>query len=673
MRACRRVLYACAPLLPIAVALLLSAWVSPVHADSDTATLDQLKQLSIQQLMNIPVTTVARHPQKLIDTASAVQVITQEDIRRSGATTLAQVLRLADNLQVAQENSHDWAISARGFNTALGNKLLVMIDGRTVYTPLFSGVFWDAQDYLLEDIDHIEVISGPGGTLWGANAVNGVINIITKSAKDTQGAYAEAGSGSQLNAVAGARYGGAVSSNTYFRVYAKYLNSADDVLTDGARAFDAWHESRGGFRLDSQPSARDTMTLQGDIYQGHEDDPAGGVPGPASVAQTDGANVLGRWARQFSADADMSLQAYIDRTHLLDPAPALTFGTALFAPAGFLHDDLTTYDIDFQDRFPLGAYTRLVWGLGFRHTHDQVANAPSLAFLPTVLDQNLYSGFVRDEIPLLPTLSFIVGTKLEHNDYTGWEVQPDVHLRWTLTDQQTLWGAVSRAVRTPSRIDRDLSEATPPRPVLLEGSSDFVSETVIAYELGYRAQLSSRLGGSLSTFYNVYNDLRSTSFTPGTLLPLFFANNLEGHTYGLELSGDYQVLPGWSLHAGYTLLREHLHVKAGQFDLNDALNETADPEHQISVRSALQLPRNLQLDAALRWIDTLYNNAGPTVGTVPSYLELNARLAWQLGSQFTLSLVGQNLLQAEHPEYGFPSPARVEIQRSVYAKVVWRH
>jgi len=652
---------------------LLCAWAAPPHADSDTATLDQLKQLSIQQLMNIPVTTVARHPQKLIDTASAVQVITQEDIRRSGATTLAQVLRLADNLQVAQENSHDWAISARGFNTALANKLLVMIDGRTVYTPLFSGVFWDVQDYLLEDIDHIEVISGPGGTLWGANAVNGVINIITKNARDTQGAYAEVGSGSQLNAVAGARYGGAVSSNTYFRVYGKYLNSTDDVLTDGAPAFDAWHESRGGFRLDSQPSARDTVTLQGDVYQGREDGPTGGVPGPASVAQTGGANVLGRWARQFSLLSDLSLQAYIDRTHLVDPAPALTLGPVLFGPAGFLHDDLTTYDIDFQDRFPLGTYTHLVWGLGYRHTHDQVANAPALAFLPAVLDQNLYSGFIRDEIPLRPTLSLIVGTKLQHNDYTGWEVQPDARLRWSLTGRQTLWGAVSRAVRTPSRIDRDLYEAAPPRPQLLEGSSDFVSETVIAYELGYRAQLSPRLGGSLSTFYNVYDDLRSTSFTPVTILPLFFANNLEGHSYGLELSGDYQVLPSWSLHVGYTLLREQLHVKAGQLDLNDARNETADPEHQASIRSALQLPRNVEFDADARWVSTLYNNSGPTVGTVPSYLDLNARLAWQLDSQFTLSLDGQNLLQAEHPEYGFPRPTRVEIQRSVYAKVVWRH
>ncbi|HEX4023899.1 MAG TPA: TonB-dependent receptor [Steroidobacteraceae bacterium] len=658
-----------APALPIALALMLCAWVCPAPADTDTAALDQLKGLSIEQLMNIPVTTVARHPQKLIDTASAVQIITQEDIRRSGATTLAQVLRLADNLQVAQKNSHDWAISARGFNTALANKLLVMIDGRTVYTPLFSGVFWDLQDYPLEDIDHIEVISGPGGTLWGANAVNGVINIITRSSKDTQGAYAEAGGGSQLNAIASARYGGTLSANTTFRVYGKYIDSGDDVLTDGAPAFDAWRDGRGGFRMDSQPSTRDTMTLQGDAYQSHEDEPAGGVE------QAGGENVLGRWTRQFSADADMSLQAYVDRTQLLDPVPAQFLGPIPLAPAGYLEDNLTTYDVDFQHRFPVGTYTRLVWGLGFRHTHDDGANAPGLAFLPAILNQNLYSSFIQDEIPLSPTLSLIAGTKLEHNDYTGWELQPDARLRWIMTDQQTLWAAVSRAVRTPSRVDRDevVPPGVPPHLVLLEGDSDFDSEKVIAYELGYRAQLFSRVGGSVSTFYNVYSDLRSTSYTPGFLLPFYFSNNLEGHTYGLEFSADYRLLSNWSLHAGYTLLREDLWVKPGQFDLNDALNETADPKNQFSVRSNVDLPRNLHLDADLRYVDSLVTNSGPTPGIVPGYYELNGRLAWQASEHLELSIVGQNLLHDEHTEYGFPGPTRVEIQRSVYAKVAWRH
>ncbi|MGH8144351.1 MAG: TonB-dependent receptor plug domain-containing protein [Steroidobacteraceae bacterium] len=652
-------------LAPLVLALTFAP--APARADTDSSTISELKGLSVEQLMNIQVTTVARHPEKLLEAASAVQVITQEDIRRSGATSLAEALRLADNLQVAQKNSHDWAISARGFNTALANKLLVMIDGRTVYSPLFSGVFWDIQDYLLEDIDRIEVISGPGGALWGANAVNGVINIITKNAKDTQGAYVEGGAGSEVESLAGARYGGSLSANTYFRVYGKYVDQGDESLADGASSSDSWHQDRGGFRLDSTLSARDTVTLQGDTYNGSENEPTGGT------AQTSGGNVLGRWSRRFSDDADMSLQSYIDRTHLLDPEPALMLGALPLAPAGYLRDDLTTFDIDFQHRFALGSRNRFVWGLGYRYTSDVVDNAPSIGFLPAVLDQSLYSQFAQDEIALRPNLSFILGAKLEHNDYTGWELQPNTRLRWSFTHSQALWAAVSRAVRTPSRVDRDIHEAPAPRLTLLEGGSDFDSEKLIAYELGYHGQLSSRFSTSVSTFFNVYNDLRSTSYTPGPLLPFYFANNLEGHTYGLEFSGDYQLLDNWSLHGGYTLLREHLHVKPGQVDINDALNETADPEHQFSLRSSLDLPRQVQFDADLRWVDTLHTNTGPTPGTVPSYLELNSRVAWQATRQLELAVSGKNLLHARHPEYGFPGPARVDIVRSVYAQVTWRH
>lgn len=637
----------------------------PAWADPDAQTVIQLKQLSVEQLMNIEVTSVARYPQPLLRTASAIQVITQEQIRRSGATSIAELLRLADNLQVAQKNSHDWAISARGFNTDLGNKLLVMIDGRTVYTPLFSGVFWDVQDYLLQDIDRIEVISGPGGTLWGANAVNGVINIITKSAKDTQGEYAETGGGTELDTLDGARYGGSISPSTTFRVYGKYDDRGDEVMADGAPGSDEWHQGRGGFRIDSDLSGRDALTVQGDAYDGHEDEPTGGV------ATTSGGNVLGRWSRRFSEDADMSLQAYVDHTYLLDPEPALTLGPLTLAPAGALQDSLTTYDTDFQQRFAAGAHQRIVWGLGFRHTDDSVVQAPAVALLPNVLDQNLYSSFIQDEMDLQPNLSLILGTKLEHNDYTGWEWQPNARVQWSFADQESLWGAISRAVRTPSRLDTDLYEAAPPALLLLRGNPDFESEKLIAYELGYRGQIGRRFSSSVSTFYNVYRDLRSTSFTPVTLLPFYFANNLQGDTYGIEFSGDYQAMPGWLLHAGYTLLKEHLRVAAGQVDINDALNETADPEHQFSVRSALDLPRNVQLDATLRWVDTLHTNSGATPGTVPAYFELDSRLAWRVRPQIELSLDGRNLLHAHHPEYGFPEPTRIEIDRSIYAKIAW--
>jgi iron complex outermembrane receptor protein len=617
------------------------------------------KKLSLEELMNLDVTSVSKQPEPFAQAPAAIQVITQDEIRRSGASSIPEALRLADNLEVAQKNSHDWGISARGFNTDLANKLLVLIDGRAVYTPLFSGVFWDVQDYLLEDIDRIEVISGPGGTLWGANAVNGVINITTKSSKDTQGLYVEGGGGTTLRDFAGVRYGGTLASNVTFRVYVKYFNRDNEVLPNGADASDSWWQGQGGFRIDAEASPQDNLTLQGDLYGGNENVSTGGD------ARVGGGNMLGRWSHAFSDESDMSLQLYYDRTHLADPLPA-----SPFAVAGTLRDDLDTYDLDFQHRFHLGERNRFVWGLGYRFTHDVVANAAPLAFEPAVLDHNLFSGFVQDEIMLVKNLYLTLGTKVEHNDYTGFELEPSGRLQWNVTSNQMIWSAVSRAVRTPSRIDRDLQEPRPP-PAILAGGSDFESETVMAYELGYRAQLGPKVSVSASGFYNDYNNIRSLSFTPATILPLFFANNLEGQTYGVELSADYQLLDWWRLHAGYDLLKEHLHVKQGQVDLNNALNETSDPQHQFSIRSSMDLPHRTELDAALRWVDTLRDNNNGAVGIVPSYFELNARLAWHATDRLELSVVGQNLLHDHHPEFGVPGPGRVEIGRSVFAKVAW--
>ena len=651
----------------VSALLVYGGALAPAQADNTSSSIGELKQLNVEDLMNVEVTSVTRHPEKLIEAASAIQVITQEDIRRSGATSIPEALRLADNLQVAQKNSHDWAISARGFNTALANKLLVMIDGRTVYTPLYSGVFWDVQDYVLADIDRIEVISGPGGTLWGANAVNGVINIITKSAKDTQGLYVQAGGGSRPEDLADVRYGGALNPDTQFRFYGKYFERGPEVLANGDSSSDAWRQGRGGFRVDSDASAIDKLTVQGDVYEGHENEQAGGT------SDTSGENVLGRWSRRISDTSDLGLQTYVDRTYTSNPAAPLIVNGLEFAGPGIFQDELTTYDVDFQHRLRIGTANSVVWGLGFRYSHDVVSNAPSLAFLPPTLDRDLYSLFAQDEIALRPDLSLTVGSKLERNDYTGFEVEPNVRLSWLLNSNQALWSAISRAVRTPSRIDQDFSEAAPPHFVILEGGSDFKSESVVAYELGYRVQFDQQLSASVSSFFNHYNDVRSTTITPATLLPFFFANGLEGDTYGLEFTSNYQATDTWSLHAGYTLLKEHLHVKPGQIDINDALNETADPQHQFSLRSSLNLPRHTEFDTALRWVDTLHTNNGPVVGTVPSYFELDTHLAWHASDRLEFALVGQNLLHNRHPEYGFPEPSRPEIERSAYGKFTWRY
>ncbi|HKT73875.1 MAG TPA: TonB-dependent receptor [Steroidobacteraceae bacterium] len=646
------------------VALLLLP--AAALADStDIGSSGDLKRLSLEQLMDIQVTSVTRHPGTLLEAPASIQVITGDEIRRSGATTIPEALRLADNLEVAQKNSHDWGISARGFNTALANKLLVMIDGRTVYTPLFSGVFWDVQDYLLEDIDRIEVISGPGGTLWGANAVNGVINIITRSAADSQGLYAEAGGGTQPQELVGARYGGSIAPDVSFRVYGKYADRDEEVLPGGRSAGDAWHRTQVGFRIDSDTHGPDTFTVHGDFYTSQEGVPTG------NAAQTDGGNLMTRLTHVFSAESDMSLQAYYDRTHLSDPIVPFILNGMELAPAGRAHDDLSTYDLDFQHRFALGSWQRIVWGLGYRLTQDRVESAPALGFFPAELNQNLFSAFAQDEMSLGSAWRLIIGSKVEHNDYTGYEFEPNVRLQWNGVPQQTIWSAVSRAARTPSRIDRDLAEPAPPRTPILAGSPRFGSEYVTAYELGYRGQLAPPLSASLSLFYNSYRDVRSTSLSP-TILPLFFANNLEGHTSGVELSTRWRLTDAWSMRVGYEYLNEDLRVKPGAFDLNSALNETADPRHQASLRSSWSLPGHLELDMGLRWVDSLTTNSGPVAGRVPSYYDLDTRIGWRCTARLEFALVGQNLLHDHHTEYGFPGPDRIEIERGVYGKMTWR-
>lgn len=659
---------------PLAVLIVLVAGLAGTATatataadDAGDASVDTLKSLSVEELMDLEVTSVSRRPEKLLEAPAAIQVITGEDIRRSGASSIPSALRLANNLDVAQENSHEWVISARGFSSDVGNKLLVLFDGRTVYTPLFSGVFWDRQDYLLEDIDRIEVIRGPGGALWGANAVNGVINISTKSAKDTQGLYLEAGGGTNLQDLFSARYGGELTSGASYRVYGKYFDRNSEVLADGSDAMDSWHMGQGGFRIDARPSSQDSFTVQGDYYRTKEQIQSGGT---ASVS---GGNLLGRWSRVLSETSDMSLQFYYDRTQLTFPVPPV-----IFAPAGTFEDDLDTYDLDFQHRFQWGESHLMVWGLGYRYTHDVVGNSPGIAFFPPELDQNLFSGFVQDEFSLQDNLVLTLGTKVEHTDYTGFEVEPSVRMQWSLTDRQTLWGAVSRAVRTPSRIDRDISQPAPGfLIVILQGGPNFESETLLAYELGYRAQLGARVSAALSTFYNDYDDLRSTTISPpdpvfGLPFPFFFENNLEGETYGLELSVNFQVLDWWRLYAGYRLLEEDIRVKPSRTDFNNALNETNDAKQQASLRSSMEFPLDMELDAMLRWVDTrTMNNAG-VPATVPDYIEMDIRFGWRPTSNLELSVVGQNLLHDHHPEFGVPDPTRVEIERSVYGKLVWR-
>jgi iron complex outermembrane receptor protein len=644
----------------VALAVALHAGELPAQQDTIPSPVE-LKRLSVEELMQINVTSVSKQPEKLADAASAIQVITNDQIRRSGATSIPEALRLAPNLEVAQFGAHQWAISARGFNSVTANKLLVLVDGRSVYTPLFSGVFWDIEDVLLEDVDRIEVISGPGGAVWGANAVNGVINIITKSAKDTQGLYAEAGGGSSPNGFGAARYGGTMGARTSFRVYGQFFDRDNEVYANGDAATDSWRMGQGGLRFDADPSSRDALMVKGDAYGGNEHVPTGGK------TSTGGGSLTTRWSHTISETSTASLQLYYDHTQLSNPEPA-----SQFAPSGTLKDRLDTYDLDFEHRFALGTRNRAVWGLGYRFTHDVVENAPSLGFFPEHLDRSLVSGFVQDEISLARALFLTLGTKVEHNDYTGFEIEPTARLRWSFAPTQMVWGAVSRAVRTPSRVERDISEPTQPPVIVLVGSPGFESEILIAYELGYRVNVSSRFSASIAAFYNAYDDIRSVNFTPATVIPLFFENDLAGETHGLELSATWQAASWWRLRAGLDVLKERLHVKAGGFDLNNALNETADPERQFSLQSSFDLPHRIELDVNPRSVGKIYNNNGGVLGTVPSYTEMDVRLGWHPTAQLGLSIAGQNLLHDHHAEFGVPDATREEIRRAIYGKVTWR-
>ncbi len=656
---------------------------SALAAERDTLTpVSTLKSLSLEELLDIQVTSVSKQPEKLLDAAAAIQVITGDEIRRSGATTLPQALRLADNLNVAQQNAHDWAISARGFNANLANKLLVLIDGRAVYTPLYGGVLWNMQDAFLEDIERIEVISGPGGTLWGANAVNGVINLTSKSARLTQGGYVEGGGGSGARSFAGARYGGTLAPGVFFRVYGRYFDRDSEVLGDGSDALDTYRMQRAGFRVDAERSPADTLTVQGDVYQGTEH------LGATGTEHLSGGNLLGRWSHVLEGGSETQLQVYYDRTHLSLPYAAFAPAPPSFTgfPASALVDDLDTYDVDFQHRLDLAQH-KVVWGLGYRFSRETDTNLSLVRFRPTRVEQSLYNIFVQDEIRLAEYLRLTIGTKLEHNDYTGFEWEPSARLQWTPLPKHMFWSAVSRAVRTPARFDRNLNVVTglvnPPPGIqyptdYLNGSESFVSESVIAYEAGYRAQLGDRTTLSVSTFYNDYSDVRSTAATPTSAtypipFPVVFGNNLEGETHGVELVGNQQLTPWWRIHAGYTLLREHIRMKSGQVDATGGTNETADPEQQWSVRSAMDFPHHWQFDAAFRWVDSFVINNSPTSGpvtaTVPSYSEVDARLAWSPREGLEFALVGQNLLHAHHTEYGFPSATRQDIARRVYARI----
>jgi iron complex outermembrane receptor protein len=629
----------------VAVLLLNRSWSQILN---DMQSPNDLKKLSVEELMDIEVTSVSKHPEKLTEAASAIQVITHDDIRRSGATTIPEALRLAPNLQVAQLNSHHWIISARGFNNIFANKLLVMIDGRTVYSPLFAGVFWDAQNVLLEDVDRIEIISGPGGTLWGANAVNGVINIITKRAKNSQGLFVSGAAGSALRGLASVRYGSSVGPNLFYRAYAQYSDRDQTVLPNGEDNIDKWSITQGGFQMEWYPTEVNTLSVQGNFYRGIQETAPEESP-------MDGQNIMGRWTRSFSNRSELIVQAYFDRTWRRDVP-------------GTVYDELETYDLDVQHRFLPGERHDVLWGAGYRIMNDKTINTTQfLGLVPADRRMDLLSTFIQDAITLLPEhLKLTIGTKLQHNDFSGFEIQPSARLAWSIK-QHLIWTAVSRAVRAPSRIDVDYHIPTyevPPQYPSVAGGPNFTSEKVIAYELGSRLQPSSKWSISLAGFYNQYDDLYSVEPLPGTMT-YQIQNGVKGYSYGGELSGNYQPIPRWRLRGGYTYFSKKLENKPGNMSAPIALaNLGSDAKNQFLLQSILDLPAHFQVDMVLRHIDTLPSTQ--FYEEVPSYYSFDARLAWHF-RQLEIAVVGQNIFHELHSEF-----AGIRIPRNFYGKISWR-
>ena len=613
-----------------------------------------LKDLSIEELSNIEITSVSKRDEKLSDAPTSVFVITSEDIRRSGATSLAEALRLAPNLQVAQVSANEYAISARGFNGTAANKLLVLIDGRSVYSPLFSGVFWDVQDVMVEDIERIEVISGPGGTLWGVNAVNGVINVITRSAGQTQGGLAAAGGGNREDR-ASLRYGGSFDNDVNFRVYATHFDLRDTQIQSGDTKDDAAHQSQVGFRADWQHEA-DSFMVKGDAYTGREEQPA---PGSISISgdnlalgeiSVSGANVISRWEHGLEGGGAFSAQAYYDHTERSVPP---TF-----------EDSQGIVDVQLQySPRPIGAHTAVV-GVEYRYGMDRVTNSPYIALLPADLDQTWASLFAQDEIALRDTLHLTLGVRAEHNDYTGTEILPTARLAWKLAANQMLWAAASRTDRAPSRLDHD-TFVPGQAPFLLRGGPDVLAETADDYEVGYRGQISSAASFSATVYHTVYDRLRTEQVDP-SFTYLYYGNGMQGRTSGLELWGSYQATPIWRLNAGFSRLRQEFNLTPYSIDIGTLQStEGANPSRWGILRSTLDLGPRTEFDVTLRYVGAL------SQPEVPSYTALDLRLGWQLRTNLDLSLSGQNLLGSGHGEFTDVA-TRTDVKRTVFLKLVYR-
>jgi iron complex outermembrane receptor protein len=664
---------------PIAVvALVLIAGLfhgALADPEPDNKSDEPLKQLSLAQLGDVEVTTASKKPEEVWKTPAAIYVLTNEDIRRSGATSIPEVLRLVPGVQVSRIDNDHWAVGIRGFADQFSKSMLVLVDGRSLYTPLFAGVYWALQDgILLEDVERIEVIRGPGGTIWGANAVTGVINIITKGAKDTHGALASAGGGNTDQGIAGFRYGAGNGSNLDYRVYGKGFSRGAGFHDPG---FDTWRMGQMGFRADWDVRNNDHLTIQGDMYKGGVGEAVGfGSFTPPEQIISDqavavsGGNLLARWQHDLRQGSDIQIQAYYDRTYALAPHYGET---------------RNTFDVDFIHHLTLGEHQNFIWGVGARFSPSEVVQTvPTLDLIPHNFANNVYSGFVEDEIAIVPNkFSLTVGSKLEHNSYTGFEFQPSIRGLWTITPRQTFWAAVTRAVRTPSRIEEgfrllDFGIANPLIYVAVDGNQQLSSERLIGYEAGYRTLVTPKFYVDIAIFHNDYNDLISLGAPVVTLDPtptplhltihLPYTNGLRGSTDGFEIAPDWKPSRWWQMKATYSYLNLNLESMPGVVDGGGYVSkdEGSSPHNQVTLQSRFNLPKGFEFDQTYRYVSAL------PAQQVGSYSTADTHLAWRATRQVEFSVVGENLFQPHHAEFGGDPGSLVGIKRSVYAQITWR-
>jgi iron complex outermembrane receptor protein len=660
--------------LSVAISLTIA---NAEDSNPDPKNPADLNQLSLEQLGNVEVSTVSKELEPMQKTAAAAYVITREDIQRSGATSLPEALRLAPGIEVGRIDADHWSVSVRGFAGQFSKSLLVLIDGRSVYTPLFSGVYWDAQNVMLEDVDRIEVIRGPGGTIWGANAVNGVINIITRSAKDTTGFTSNLGGGNLDQGVGDARYGGTGKRGFSYRLYSMGAMRGPEFHPDGDN-FDRWRMGQAGFRTDWSRGANDSFTVQGDIYLGESGEnillatyaPLAEVP-EQDYSAFSGGNLLTRWQHKIREGSDVQIQAYFDRTN----RASIELG-----------ETRDTFDVDYMERARTWGQQELTWGLGARVSpSNAIQSSPSVNVLPNKQTDSIYSSFLQYELPLFgDKVKLTAGSKFEHTNFSGFDYQPSVRVLWSPTAHQSAWLATTRAVRTPSRVDQDvqfniLVQATPTPPIFfqIQGDPNLKPEQLIAYEAGYRVQASRKLYFDLATFFNTYNDLQgygplslavSTDPPPiDYLIVLPYANVIEGRSIGTEVNPTWDVTRWWQLRGTYSLLHMDLRDKPGFTDVGNLLSTYlgSSPTHVANIQSIFNLPKHFEFSQTYRYVSEL-----PEYSVHP-YNTADARIGRAMGEGFRFAVVGQNLLRPSHPEFGGDPGPLVGIKRTVFASLSW--